>query len=109
MRKGMLVIRLSACQISCVLAIATLGICAVTLADAQVSGSSEATAGVEEFVHREEALWQQRHQGQISEEEWGVKYTRFILMESERLQSLMPGILETLGERLEYRSGGDRQ
>src|SRR6266496_4664526 len=77
------------------------------LAPVYASDQPEYRAAAEEFVLKEQALWDQRRQGYLSDKDWEMQYTRFIESEAERLQGLMPGILETLGKRLGYRSEKD--
>src|SRR5437867_9293995 len=73
------------------------------------SGAPEWTSAVNEFSDKEDALWQQRRQGKLSTEQWDVEYRQLLESETKRMQGMMPGILEALRNKLQYRSESDRQ
>jgi hypothetical protein len=73
------------------------------------SGHSEAEVAVEEFIVKEEALWQQHRQGMLSDEEWDRDYTRLMETEADRVKPLMPDVLTVIGGHLQYRSEAGRR
>src|SRR5262245_53799010 len=73
------------------------------------SGSPDWVSAVNEFSDKESALWQQRRQGKLSAEQWDVEYRQLLESETKRMQGMMPGILEVLRDKLQYRSESDRR
>jgi hypothetical protein len=73
------------------------------------SGSPDLVSAVNEFSDKESALWQQRRQGKLSAEQWDVEYRQLLESETKRMQGMMPGILEVLRDKLQYRSESDRR
>src|SRR5437773_1698932 len=73
------------------------------------SGSPESETAVESFLLKEQALWQQRRQGQLAAGDWDMKYIHLIESEADQLKGLMPGILQVSGEHLGYQSDEDRR
>lgn len=73
------------------------------------SGQSKADIAVDEFIVKEEALWQQRRQGMLSEKDWDRDYTRLMESEAERVKPLMRDVLAVIGGHLQYRSEADRR
>ena len=86
-----------------------VGASALGRAENDATSSADANAAVDEFVSKEDALWQQRRQDHITSDEFGEKYMALLKSEAERLRRMMPDILDVIGERLRYRSESDKR
>lgn len=74
-----------------------------------VPPKSETEMAVDEFIAKVEQLHGQRHEAGGSAEDWESQYERLIKSEAERLQTLMPAILQVLAQRLTHRSEREQQ
>jgi len=72
-------------------------------------GQREAEVAVNEFIVKEQDLWQQRRQGKLSAKDWDDNYMSLIESEANRVKTLMPDVLTVIGGQLQYSSEDDRR
>jgi hypothetical protein len=82
---------------------------AMLIRSASATEPSATEIAVDEFISKEQALWDRRRNGHITSSDWETMFNALLESEAKRLQSVMPDVLQTLGERLAYRSDLDRQ
>ncbi len=70
---------------------------------------SDPDKAVDEFVLKVNALLLERPPIESSTAEWETKYEHLITSEAERLRTLVPNILQVLGQRLGAKSDTDRR